>query len=92
MREGARARGWGGPLNPLNSINPVNPEGPEGQPGALGHSPRAQGGTVANSTVNLQFSFIRQVLLYYAILLHWTMLLYSTILLYSARLLPSTCT
>ena len=41
----ARPGGWGGPLK---SINPVSPEGPEGQPDALGHSPRAQGGTVAD--------------------------------------------
>ena len=33
---------------PLKSVNPVSPEGPEGQPDALGHSPRAQGGTVAD--------------------------------------------
>ena len=38
--------GLGGPLN---SINPVNPEGPERQPLPFGHSPRAQGGTVADS-------------------------------------------
>ena len=32
----------------LKSINPVSPEGPERQPWALGHSLRAQGGTVAD--------------------------------------------
>ena len=42
---GCAAQGLGGPLK---SINPVSPEGPEGQPDALGHSPRAQGGTVAD--------------------------------------------
>ena len=42
---GVRPGGWGGPLN---SVNPVSPEGPEGQPLPLGHSPRAQGGTVAD--------------------------------------------
>ena len=46
---GARAKGWGGPLKP---INPVSPEGPERQPWALGHSPRAQGGTVADIGLN----------------------------------------
>ena len=42
---GCAGQGLGGPLK---SINPVSPEGPEGQPDALGHSPRAQGGTVAD--------------------------------------------
>ena len=40
------SQGLGGPLK---SINPVSPEGPERQPLPLGHSPRAQGGTVADS-------------------------------------------
>ena len=39
------SQGLGGPLK---SINPVSPEGPERQPLPLGHSPRAQGGTVAD--------------------------------------------
>ena len=39
---GVRDLGVGG------SLKTNYPEGPEGQPDALGHSPRAQGGTVAD--------------------------------------------
>ena len=45
VAQGCTSQGLGGPLN---SVNPVSPEGPERQPWPLGHSPRAQGGTVAD--------------------------------------------
>ena len=48
VREGVQGYAGQGLGGPLESVNPVSPEGPEGQPDALGHSPRAQGGTVAD--------------------------------------------